>query len=89
MVLTNKPRLFYLDPSTMTLKGEVPWDASHPLRCQAVSEYGFDIHSSLSGRTYHITDSDAGAQMWIDLIHAMVEKQSEEAQQTKRTIEAV
>jgi hypothetical protein len=54
-----------------------------------VSEYGFDIHSSLSGRTYHITDSDAGAQMWIDLIHAMVEKQSEEAQQTKRTIEAV
>jgi 3-phosphoinositide dependent protein kinase-1 len=88
MVLTNKPRLFYLDPSTMTLKGEVPWDARHPLRCQPVSEYGFDIHSSLSGRTYHITDSDAGAQMWIDLIHAMVEKQTEE-EQTKRSVEAV
>lgn len=88
MVLTNKPRLFYLDPSTMVLKGEVPWDADHPLRCQAVSEYGFDIHSALTGRTYHITDSDAGAQIWIDLIHAMVEKQLEDKRET-RIVEAV
>lgn len=89
MVLTNKPRLFYLDPTTMTLKGEVPWDVKHPVKCQQISEYGFDIHSTLTGRVYHITDSDAGSQMWIDLIHAMVEKQSEEHQQKNRIVEAV
>lgn len=89
MVLTNKPRLFYVDPATMALKGEIPWDSTHPVKCQAMSEYGFDIHSTLTGRAYHITDSDAGSQMWIDLIHAMVEKQLEDIQKSNRPIESV
>lgn len=28
LMLTEGPRLFYADPSTMTLKGEIPWSAS-------------------------------------------------------------
>lgn len=42
-----------------------------------LSERSFDIFSSLTGRSYHIVDSDAGTVMWTDLINAMLEKQLE------------
>ena len=45
--------------------------------CQ-ITGHAFDILSTLTGRAYHITDCDAGSQMWIDLINAMGEKLSDD-----------
>jgi hypothetical protein len=46
-----------------------------PMPPLQLSDHAFDIFSPLTGRAYHITDSDAGSVMWIDLINAMLEKQ--------------
>lgn len=75
MILTDYPRLIYFDPTSMVQKGEIPWSRQHPVKCTALSDHAFDIFSPLTGRAYHITDSDAGSVMWIDLINAMLEKQ--------------
>ena len=37
LVLTDKPRLFYLDPESMEVKGEIPWTKSHPVSCIMVN----------------------------------------------------
>lgn len=78
LILTDRPRLIYIDPVTMVLKGEIPWTPQNPVKCTPLTAHAFDILSSLTGRVYHITDSDAGSQMWIDLINAMGEKQSDD-----------
>jgi len=78
MILTDYPRLIYFDPTTMVQKGEIPWSKQSPVKCTALSDHAFDVYSPLAGRAYHITDSDAGSVMWIDLINAMLEKQLEE-----------
>lgn len=55
-----------------------------------ITGHAFDILSTLTGRVYHITDSDAGSLMWIDLINAMGEKQSDDYRSVMgTTIEAV
>lgn len=42
-----------------------------------MSGSSFDILAKATGRRYHITDSEAGSQMWMDLIAAMLQKQRE------------
>lgn len=37
LVLTDRPRLFYIDPDSMDLKGEIPWTMEYPVRCSVVS----------------------------------------------------
>ena len=39
LILTDKPRLIYVDPVTMVLKGEIPWAPQHPVRCTPVGTY--------------------------------------------------
>lgn len=78
MILTDYPRLIYFDPTTMVQKGEIPWTKQHPVKCIPLNDHSFDIYSPMTGRSYHITDSDAGSVMWIDLINAMLEKQIED-----------
>ena len=76
LILTSTPRLVYVDPDTMELKGEIPWTEEKTVKCTVITNISFDIFCSVSGRSYHITDSgDAGAAMWVDLINAMVIKQ--------------
>jgi len=76
LILTSTPRLIYVDPDTMELKGEIPWTEEKTVKCTVITNISFDIFCSVSGRSYHITDSgDAGAAMWVDLINAMVIKQ--------------
>lgn len=77
MILTDYPRLIYFDPTTMLQKGEIPWTKQWPVKCTARSDKAFDVYSPLSSRAYHITDSEAGSVMWIDLINAMLQKQAE------------
>jgi 3-phosphoinositide dependent protein kinase-1 len=79
LILTDAPRLLYVDPDTMELKGEVPWTFENPVRCNIIDESKFDVYAPETKRTYHLCDKEAGSQMWCDLISAMLEKQSSDA----------
>lgn len=46
LILTDAPRLIYVDPDTMELKGEIPWTKSHPVSCIKVGK-----HSSVGFNT--------------------------------------
>lgn len=37
LILTDYPRLLYVDPDKMEYKGEIPWTAEHPVKCHVVS----------------------------------------------------
>lgn len=39
LILTDQPRLLYVDPETMELKGEVPWTPQSPVSCAMVSHH--------------------------------------------------
>ena len=75
LILTDTPRLLYVDPDTMELKGEVPWTFDNPVECTILDESRFDVYAPETKRIYHLTDREAGSQMWVDLITAMLEKQ--------------
>jgi len=81
LVLTDAPRLIYIDPDTMELKGEIPWDVQYPVSCTIVDEFRFDVLSPKTGRVYHLSDREAGSQMWVDLIDAMLVKQEHDQMQ--------
>eukprot|EP01034_Spumella_vulgaris_P022708 gene22708-28861_t len=75
LILTDRPRLFYVDPDSMSFKGEIPWTYDFPVSCAIKNAKEFDVRCSKSGRSYHLLDSEAGSQIWVDLINAMLEKQ--------------
>lgn len=77
LILTNHPRLFYVDPDTSEMKGEIPWTAQYPVQCSILDEHKFDILSTMSRRVYHLCDREVGSKAWVDLINAMVEKQQD------------
>lgn len=37
LILTDTPRLIYVDPISMEQKGEIPWTRTHPISCTVVS----------------------------------------------------
>ncbi|RYH28490.1 hypothetical protein EON65_11995 [archaeon] len=39
LILTDAPRLIYVDPTSMELKGEIPWTRAQPVSCIIVSSY--------------------------------------------------
>lgn len=77
LILTNHPRLFYVDPDTNEMKGEIPWTAQYPVQCSILDEHKFDILSTMSRRVYHLYDREVGSKAWVDLVNAMVEKQQD------------
>mmetsp|Transcript_28011 Transcript_28011/g.47070 ORF Transcript_28011/g.47070 Transcript_28011/m.47070 type:complete len:506 (+) Transcript_28011:80-1597(+) len=76
LILTDMPRLIYVDPDTMELKGEIPWTEQNPVSCVIKNTKEFDIQCSATGRNYHISDPSAGSQMWADLINAVLHHHS-------------
>lgn len=38
LILTNTPRLIYVDPHSMEMKGEIPWTKEHPVSVLVVSK---------------------------------------------------
>jgi len=72
LVLTDIPRLFYIDASTMIFKGEVEWPRDAPVAIEELSKT--TIKLSCKGRSYKFTDSVNGARYWIDKIESVVKK---------------
>ena len=59
-LLTEGPRLFYVDPSAMVLKGEIPW--SSVLKTEIRDFRIFYVH--VPGRTYFLIDPDSTSKDW-------------------------
>ncbi|CAB0000018.1 unnamed protein product [Nesidiocoris tenuis] len=64
LMLTEGPRLFYADPSTMTLKGEIPWSST--LSTEVRNFKIFFVHTP--NRTYYLEESDGYALEWCKAI---------------------
>ncbi|XP_047027251.1 3-phosphoinositide-dependent protein kinase 1 isoform X1 [Helicoverpa zea] len=64
LLLTTGPRLFYVDPANMVLKGEIPW--SPELRVEAKNFRIFLVHTP--NRTYYLEDPDSYALEWASVI---------------------
>jgi len=80
LILTDLPRLFYVDPESMELKGEIPWDATDPVKCTILDDYRFDVLSTKTSRIYHLTSIEVHSSHWVDLINAMLDKQRHDFQ---------
>ena len=85
LILTDSPRLLYVDPEKMELKGEIPWTIEHPVRCTMKNAKEFDIYSSLSGRTYYLTDAEVGAEAWVEVIKSVLRMRDRD--RTNTTVE--
>uniref|UniRef100_H2Z6B1 3-phosphoinositide-dependent protein kinase 1 n=1 Tax=Ciona savignyi TaxID=51511 RepID=H2Z6B1_CIOSA len=59
-LLIEGPRIVYADPSSMEIKGEIPW--SKELVTEVKTFKVFLIH--VPGRTYHLTDKRGNAIKW-------------------------
>ncbi|KAL4703288.1 hypothetical protein ACJJTC_015420 [Scirpophaga incertulas] len=64
LLLTTGPRMFYVDPTNMVLKGEIPW--SPELRVEAKNFRIFLVHTP--NRTYYLEDPESYALEWTRVI---------------------
>ncbi|XP_045450843.1 3-phosphoinositide-dependent protein kinase 1 [Melitaea cinxia] len=64
LLLTTGPRLFYVDPVNMVLKGEIPW--SPELRVEAKNFRIFLVYTP--NRTYYLEDPQSYALEWTRVI---------------------
>ncbi|XP_077290138.1 phosphoinositide-dependent kinase 1 isoform X3 [Arctopsyche grandis] len=64
LLLTTGPRLYYVDPANMVVKGEIPW--SEKLRVEPKSFRIFFVHTP--NRTYYLEDPDSFALDWCKAI---------------------
>jgi len=64
LMLTNKPRIIYIDTKKMVRKGEIPWSTN--LRPEAKNNVAWFIHTPK--RTYILEDIPGNAQRWIEAI---------------------
>nr|CAB3264759.1 3-phosphoinositide-dependent protein kinase 1 [Phallusia mammillata] len=68
-LLTDTPKLVYIDPDTMELKGEIPW--SDKMQTEVKTFKVFFIH--VPGRTYHLIDKTGNAIKWCKKIEEVKE----------------
>ncbi|XP_060535200.1 3-phosphoinositide-dependent protein kinase 1 isoform X2 [Cylas formicarius] len=68
-LLTLGPHLYYVDPVTMTLKGEIPW--SEDLKTEARNFKTFFVHTPK--RKYYLEDPEGYAPEWCKAIEQVKE----------------
>jgi len=79
LFLTNLPRLFYVDPKKMVLKGEIVW--SNKLKVVIKDEEFFKV--VIPGRTYELQDVQKDSNRWLVAITRSIEKPSEKENSKK------
>eukprot|EP01096_Ripella_sp_DP13-Kostka_P001319 TRINITY_DN1156_c0_g1_i1.p1 TRINITY_DN1156_c0_g1~~TRINITY_DN1156_c0_g1_i1.p1 ORF type:complete len:569 (+),score=250.40 TRINITY_DN1156_c0_g1_i1:79-1707(+) len=67
LILTDTPRLIYVDPSKMIERGEIPW--SPQLKADAKDSSQFVV--SVPGRNYKLSDPSGTAKQWVDSINSL------------------
>lgn len=72
LILTDAPRLYYIDPVAMMLKGEIPW--SSKMRVEVKNFKIFFVHTP--NRTYYLEDPTGQAQEWVDTINKWIAQSS-------------
>ena len=70
LILTTTPRLIYVDPKKMELKGEVEWTKDDPPTIYALNKDTFEI--AVSSRTYKFVDKTNLASYWINIVQDTV-----------------
>eukprot|EP00041_Stephanoeca_diplocostata_P008829 m.132367 g.132367 ORF g.132367 m.132367 type:complete len:588 (+) comp17497_c0_seq1:199-1962(+) len=68
LVLTDTPRLFYIDPVSLAVMGEIPW--SKDIKVQYRNPKLFFVHTP--DRTYYLEDVDRAAITWVDSIQKVL-----------------
>ena len=68
LILTDFPRLIYIDPVRMVQKGEIPW--VRDLKIKLKGSASFSI--STPGRTYHLEALEGTNQRWRDEIQQLL-----------------
>lgn len=71
LILTSSPRLIYVDPSKMVVRGEVEWTKADPPTIYAVSKDTFEI--VVSKRSYKFIDKTNGAEFWVKHVQAAIQ----------------
>jgi len=70
LTLTDAPGLFYVDPKTGALKGEIEWEKSNIPKAVFVDDKIFNIVSGgRNGRVYKMEDQNKQARIWVDHIN--------------------
>eukprot|EP01102_Stenamoeba_stenopodia_P020691 TRINITY_DN8162_c0_g1_i1.p1 TRINITY_DN8162_c0_g1~~TRINITY_DN8162_c0_g1_i1.p1 ORF type:complete len:476 (-),score=96.59 TRINITY_DN8162_c0_g1_i1:24-1451(-) len=65
LVLTDLPRLFYVDPDKMVQKGEIPWSAKVVPELKTNKNFWVKTPN----RTYYFEDLTGSAQKWVESIN--------------------
>jgi len=70
LILTNKPRLFYLNTSTAAAKYKncLQWNTTSPLNVIKINDKKFDVQLFDKSRTYHFHDDLVGSTRWVDAL---------------------
>lgn len=63
LILTDTPRIFWVDPDEMNIKDEFEWPRDKPILYEAVNDLTIKI--SAKGREYKFTDERNGSQYWV------------------------
>ena len=71
LILTSTPRLIYVDPSKMELKGEVEWTKDSPPTIYAVNKETFEL--VVSKRNYKFVDKANGADYWVKQVTGAIQ----------------
>jgi hypothetical protein len=76
LIFTSKPRLLY---ATLQgeFKGQVAWSLTKCLNVVKRADNKFDIIPSEGNRTYHFSDSNLGADVWIDVLNSIMQAQKQ------------
>lgn len=70
LILTDFPRLFYLEPGSLTIKGQVPW--SDQVFAQSDSTERFTVVTP--DRKYEFVDAEKRAPLWAAKINDLVKR---------------
>lgn len=77
LILTDRPRFFYIDEQKMALKGMIPW--TKELRIVKKSPHKFFI--AIPGRNYNIEDAEPNADHWERVVNQLIRDRELEREQ--------
>eukprot|EP01094_Clydonella_sp_ATCC50884_P011053 TRINITY_DN20850_c0_g1_i1.p1 TRINITY_DN20850_c0_g1~~TRINITY_DN20850_c0_g1_i1.p1 ORF type:complete len:528 (+),score=230.40 TRINITY_DN20850_c0_g1_i1:141-1724(+) len=70
LILTDGPRLIYVDPEKMVVKGEIPWTPD--LKVEYKSDKVFLV--TVPGRVYKLDECQNEAKKWVEAIEQCLER---------------